>query len=116
MSSKKAFALRINPPPPPKPKPVQSQRTPSRPQPKGEVAAKFNLIGTSYYQLSPDNSWALINEVGKGLHWVKQGGKVGYLVIEKIEDGLVVIKDKDRTETLYVPIAEKKSLLGDPEV
>ena len=36
-------------------------------------------------------SLALIDEPGKGRHWVKPSGKVGHLYIDQIKDGLVVV-------------------------
>ncbi len=109
----KAFSLRINPPPPPKPSaPAASHiKAPPRVRPKSPVAAKFELIGTSFYPTEPSNSWALIKESAKGLHWVRQGGKVGHLTIEKVSDGMVVIKDGSRTYELYAERPPKVSLV-----
>ncbi|MFA5293100.1 MAG: hypothetical protein WC496_08715 [Phycisphaerae bacterium] len=91
----KAFALRINPPPPPEP--VRSAPSPAAViRPQATVTAKFKLIGTSYHLGDDADSWALIDEVGKGLHWVQQGGKVGYLTIEKVGDGSVLINDNGK--------------------
>ena len=95
----KAFALRIDPPPEVTPTRIKKSHT-SRPRPKGSVSAKFELIGTSHYPLDPENSWALINEVGKGWHWVRQGGKVGHLTIKDISDGFIVIDDGGKTSEL----------------
>ncbi len=100
----KAFALRINPPPPPAP--IRTQPVPTAaPRPQATVAAKFKLIGTSYHFGDEAGSLALIDEVGKGLHWVKQGGKVGHLTIEKIGDGKVLINDNGNT---YELVAERE--------
>jgi hypothetical protein len=85
-----AFALYLNPPPPPEP--IVS----GPPQPK-VITPKFKLIGTSFYPLHPDLSLALIDEPGKGIRWVRQSGHVGYLVIEQIKDGVVVVSDGGRT-------------------
>lgn len=100
------FALRINPPPPPQP--VQPMPTENRPvRPKAEVSASFKLLGTSYHFGDAAQSWALIDEIGKGLHWVKQGSKVGHLNIEKVGDGSVLINDNGRRYELK---AERKSM------
>lgn len=99
----KAFALRINPPPPPQP--VAKPSATAAPRPQATITAKFNLIGTSYHFGNEADSLALIDEVGKGLHWVKQGGKIGYLIIEKIGDGKVLINDNGKT---YELIAERE--------
>ena len=100
----KALALRINPPPPPPP-PVSVQSRSGPVHPKVDVSAKFTLVGTSSYTNNEAGSWALINEVGKGWHWVRQGEKVGYLMVEKIGDGIVLIRDGSRT---YELTAERK--------
>jgi hypothetical protein len=102
----KSFALRIDPPPPPAPvAPKITAQNNVSPSPKVAVAAKFTLIGTSYYAGDEKNSWALINEVGKGWHWVKQGDKAGHLIVEKIGDGVVLIRDGSNT---YELSAERK--------
>jgi len=94
------FALYLDPPPkvPSKtrqPRTKKGQPAPKRVQPK-KVSAKFNLIATSYYAAHPEKSIALINQPGKGFSWVRQGGKVGYLIIEEVKDGVVVIRDGER--------------------
>ncbi len=102
----KAFALRINPPPPPEP--VRTEAAPQEEiRPKVEISAKFKLIGTSYHTGDEESSWALIDEVGKGWHWVRQGERIDYLVIEKIGDGVVLIRDGNKTYELAAEKAEK---------
>jgi hypothetical protein len=56
-------------------------------------------------------SLALIDETAKGLHWVRQGGKVGYLVIEEIKDSSVVVRDDKRTFEIVAERAPKRSLI-----
>lgn len=101
----KAFALRINPPPPPEL--VRTEPTPEEIRPKATITAKFTLVGTSYYAGNEKNSWALIDEVGKGWHWVKEGEKIGYLVIEKIGMGAVLIRDGSKTYELTAEAQQK---------
>ncbi len=106
------FALRINPPPPPKPvEPVPSfeDRRPIRPQ--AEVSAKFKLLGTSYHFADNAQSWALVDEVGKGLHWVKQGSKIGHLAVEKVGDGGVLINDNGRKYELLAERQQKPDVV-----
>jgi hypothetical protein len=91
-----AFALYLNPPAKPK-RAAVSHRPARPPRPAGPVSAKFELLGTSVYPSHPELSLALIDEPGKGFHWVRQGGKVGHLIIEQIKDGLVVVRDGQRT-------------------
>lgn len=105
-----AFALYLNPPPKPKPK-IEPSMLRSRPRPKGPVSPKFELIGTSCYALHPELSLALIDEPGKGSHWVRQFGRVGHLIIEQIKDGLVVVRDGERTFELVAERPKKRSLL-----
>jgi len=110
-----AFGLYLNPPriskPAPKPKPTTVARrevvTPDPPQ----STAKFTLIGTSYYQSRPELSLAYIDEPGKGLHWVRQGTKVGHMLIEQVKDGSVVVNDREKSVTLVAVRTPKKSLL-----
>jgi hypothetical protein len=103
----KAFALRINPPPPPEPVRVKPPPSVEAPRPQAPVTAKFKLVGTSYHIGDEKNSWALIDEVGKGWHWVKQGETVGHLVIEGISDGIVLIRDGSNTYELTAERREK---------
>jgi len=79
-----AFALYLNPPPKPQTEPSAS-RGELRPK---TVTPKFKLVGTSRHELQPDLSLALIDEPGKGLHWVRPSSKVGHLIIEQIRTGL----------------------------
>ena len=101
----RAFALYLNPPAPKRPPRIATR--PSRPRPK-VTSAKFKLLGTSFYALHPDLSLALIDEVGKGIRWVRRSGRVGHLVIEQIKDGLVVVKDGERTFEVAVVERPKK--------
>lgn len=107
----KAFALRINPPPAVRPAETRKTKTPIRPK-VADVSAKFEVVGTSFYPLNPANSWVLINEVGKGWHWARQGEKVGHLVIEEVADGYVVIDDGGKSYKLAPKRADRISLFG----
>ena len=96
------FASYLNPPP------KTSRTLAGRGTPKARGAAvtpKFKVLGTSFNKERPDSSIALIDEPGKGLHWVRQSGKIGHLLIEQIKDGLIVVKDNGRT---YEVAAEQK--------
>ncbi|MBN1787858.1 MAG: hypothetical protein JW806_05625 [Sedimentisphaerales bacterium] len=106
----KAFALRIDPPPPPaavaRTASTQGRRT--APSPKvNTITAKFKLVGTSYYPGEDGNSWALIDEVGKGWHWVRLGEKVGHLTVERIGDGAVLINDGGKSYELAAERQQK---------
>ncbi len=80
-----AFALYLNPPKPKKAPPTRRTDRPSIiPRPPAPVSPKFKLIGTSHYASHPELSLALIDEVGKGLRWVRQSSKLGHLIIEQV--------------------------------
>jgi hypothetical protein len=92
-------------------KSVPSER-PSRVQrPSRAVSPKFRLIGTSYYALRPDMSLALVDEPGKGFRWVSRSSEVGHLVIEKIEDGVVLLRDGQKTFEILAERPEKRDLV-----
>jgi len=110
-----AFALYLNPPKPKKAPPAHRTDRPSIiPRPPAPVSPKFKLIGTSHYASHPELSLALIDEVGKGLRWVRQSSKLGHLIIEQVKDGLVVVRDGKRTFDLVAERPEKRSLLKEP--
>jgi hypothetical protein len=109
------FGLYLNPPrraaaPKPTRKPGIRKPAPITEAPV-VFSTKFTLIGTSYYASRPDLSLAYIDEPGKGLHWVRQGDKVSHLLIQEVQDGSVIVKDRDKLNTLVVARAPKKSLL-----
>ncbi len=104
-----AFALYLDPPKPKMPKTATGGTTGIA---RGRaVTPKFKVIGTSYYKGRPDLSIALIDEPGKGLHWVRQSSKVGHLLIEQIKDGLIVVKDNKGTFELMAEQEPETSLL-----
>ena len=110
-----AFALYLNPPPKPKPKiPLmprgQKESAEDKPAPPS-FSAKFELIGTSFYAHHPEMSLALIDEAGKGLRWVRQSSKVGHLIIEQVKDGVVVVRDGQKTSELVADRPKKINLL-----
>jgi hypothetical protein len=94
------FANIIAPPPPPPPAPVAKGSNNSLPPPP-PAKAIFNVIATSYNQSRPEESLALIDETGKGLHWVRQGTEVARLKIE-IKDGLILAKSGETTQEMRV--------------
>jgi hypothetical protein len=110
----KAFALYLNPPAPKQPPSPRPSEPRLAPRPK-VTSAKFKLLGTSFYASHPDLSLALIDEVGKGIQWVRRSGRVGHLVIDQIKDGLVVVKDGERTfEVAVVERPKKVNLIKSP--
>jgi hypothetical protein len=100
-----AFALYLDPPA--KARPVDNGRHPTnviKPRPKS-VSTKFTLVGTSFFPSNPEKSLAFIDEPGKGLRWIRQTSEVGHLIIDQVKDGLVVIRDGQRT--YEVEVAQK---------
>jgi len=75
------------------------------------VTPKFKVFATSYFAENPDLSQALIDEPGRGRHWVRQSSMVGHLLVEQVKDGLVVVKSSKETFELEIePKPETKSL------
>lgn len=95
------LALRINPPPPKVETPVEAVKVIETP--------KFRLLGTSFYPDDPNRSAALIDEPGKGMHWVVVSDKVGYLTITQIADGKVVYSDGQKTMEMTAETPQKTS-------
>lgn len=103
----------INPPPPPKTE--SSQPSAAQPAPPTPVTAKFDLIATSYLASHPERSFILIDEPGKGQHWVKQGSTIGHLTVETIKDGSIILRDGQRTSEMTVKVQESwRKLLKNP--
>jgi len=108
------FALILNPPPPPVAvkdhTPKLPKETSARDIPKS-ITAKFKVVATSYNQSRPEESLALVDEPGKGLHWVRQADVVGNLTIE-VQDGMVLAKAGSKIQTLAVSHKPQASLLA----
>ncbi|MGA2323679.1 MAG: hypothetical protein ABSG22_07525 [Sedimentisphaerales bacterium] len=107
----------LNPPPPPPPKvqPGAAPQVAAVPAPPVPIAVKFDLIATSYYASHPEQSFVLIDEPGKGIHWVKQGSAVGHLTIETVKDGAIIVRDDQRTSEMTVKVQESwRKLLKNP--
>ncbi len=107
----------INPPPPPPPKVVPGAPAQGSGIPAPPVApvAKFDLVATSYCAADPKQSLALIDEAGKGLHWVRQGEVVGRVTISTVKDGAIVVSDGQRNSEMNVKVEEKwRTLLKNP--
>ena len=110
-----AFALYLNPPKPKEPRLVKGR--PSTVKRAPSATPKFKVMGTSFYKDRPESSLALIDEPGKGLHWVRQSSMVGHLLIQEVKDGVVVVKDNSGTFELKAEEKPRISLLaGAPAV
>lgn len=107
-----AFALYLNPPqPPPSPQASRPPVNPPRPIPRPVVATpQFRLLLTSCHHSHPDRSLALIAEPGRGDHWIRQGDRVGHLVVEGIKDGGIVCRDGGRLHEVRVALKQTAPL------
>jgi len=103
-----AFALYLNPS---QSKAELSTQRGVTPSPRGPVSAQFTLIGTSFLAAHPELSLAFIDEPGKGWRWVRPSSQVGHLIIEQIKDGLVVVRDGQRTFELAAEKTPERSPL-----
>ena len=111
-----ALSETLSPKPPPEPVfPATQSSTPAPMAPK--ITPKFNLVGTSYYAGKPGTSFALIDDPGQGLYWVREGNSVGHLLIEKVNDGSVTIRDGSRTFEMNITVKElwRDLVKGDSE-
>jgi hypothetical protein len=101
VSQAEAFASYLNPQ---EPKTPSDTRRPDRRNIEDEMAVtpQFKVFGTTYYEGRPEMSQALIDEPGKGRHWVRQSSMVGRLLIEQIKDGLVVVRSSKETFKLMI--------------
>ena len=96
-----AFALYLNPPKRTVQKATKGTKTTSISS-RVSVTPKFKVFATSYCPENPKVSQALIDEPGKGRHWVRQSGKVGHLLIEQVKDGIIIVKSSKETFELVV--------------
>ena len=104
-----AFALYLNPPPPPEP--VRSEGSSIEAARPVEVAVQFTLSGISYFADQPERSIALIDEPGKGINWIRQGGKVQQYTISKINESSIELTNGKRKSELKVPAAKPNPLV-----
>lgn len=81
---------------------------------KVNVTPKFPVFATIYYPDNPELSQALIDEPGRGRHWVQQSSMVGHLLIEQIKDGLVVVKSSEETFELEIQESPQPRPAGKP--
>lgn len=104
-----AFALYLNP--------VKStaQKTTKGAKPPNissrlPVTPKFKVFATIYCAGNPELSQVLIDEPGRGRHWVRQSSMVGHLLVEQVKDGFVVVKSSK--ETFELEIEQKPATIS----
>ena len=61
------------------------------------VTPKFKVLGISFFEQNPALSMALIDEPGKGTHWVKQSTQVGHLFVKEVQNDLVIVQGGTET-------------------
>ena len=106
-----AFSLYLNPP---VSKNTQVDRNATNISAQLKTTPKFPVIGISYYEGRPEMSMALIDEPGKGIHWVKQSTTVGHFFIEQIKNDLVIVKSGTETFNI-VPEREPSNSKSPPQ-
>jgi hypothetical protein len=92
-----AFALYLNPPKSTPASGLKPDKTAGLLPVPTTVSPKFKVFVTSYCQDDPDLSLALIDEPGRGRHWVRKSSSVGHLVVDQVKDGVVVIRNDGQT-------------------
>ncbi|MBN2180445.1 MAG: hypothetical protein JW715_00920 [Sedimentisphaerales bacterium] len=108
-----SFALYLNPPAPKINNPQKNHGTNAGAiSAKVNVTPKFPVIGISYCEKRPEMSMALIDEPGKGIHWVKQSAIVGHFVIEKVENDFIIVKSGTETSTINLERKLPNALSG----
>ncbi|MHC4228951.1 MAG: hypothetical protein ACYSWW_02385 [Planctomycetota bacterium] len=95
-----AFARYLAPKPKAK-RTVSGLKTTGKPS-LAPVKPKFQVFATIYFESNPELSQALIDEPGKGRHWVRQSTMVGHLLIEQVMDGMVIVKSSEETFELAI--------------
>ncbi len=107
-----AFASYLSPP---KPRPTRNYTrgsTTTTKRPVGPTTPKFKVFATTYFEGNPELSQALIDEPGKGKHWVRQSSMVGHLLIEQVKPGVVVVKSSEETFSLEIESNPQASALN----
>jgi hypothetical protein len=98
-----AYALYLDPPVPPAPKGGPQPKTNTQPAyVPPDTTAKFRLLATSYYRSSPEKSWALVSEPGKGDHWITKNERVGHFIVERVDKGAIFYRDGNQVREMKV--------------
>jgi hypothetical protein len=74
--------------------------------------AKFDLVGISYLQSNPENSFAYIRLPDNTFQWVRQGSEVGHLTIKQVKNDSIICSDGQRMSEMKVaPAVDTASML-----
>lgn len=104
-----AYARYLDPPAKAGPRVVKGSPRQTKGPTIGPTTPKFKVYATTYFAGNPELSQALIDEPGRGRHWVRQSSMVGHLLIEQVKDGVVIVKSSKETFELEI---EKASTTG----
>ncbi len=102
------FAILLNPPKPPQPTEISIPKPAPKPVPvvvkktPPDETVKFDLIATSYNELKPNESLALVSEPGKESNWIKQGDTLGVYILKSVEHKAIVFENGDKTQRITV--------------
>jgi hypothetical protein len=97
-----AFASFLSPPKPRSTTNYTRGPKPNRGPTIGPTTPKFKVFATTYFEGNPELSQALIDEPGKGRHWVRQSSMVGHLLIDQVKPGVVIVKSSEDTYELEI--------------
>ncbi len=98
-----AYALYLDPPKPSAPAAAPQPRTNTQPAyVPPDTTAKFRLLATSCYRSSPEKSFALVSEPGKGEHWISQNERLGRYIVERVEMGAIFYRDGNQLREMKV--------------
>jgi hypothetical protein len=92
-----AIALYLNPPASRGTQNIRSGPNAGGAGSQPNVTPKFKVLGISFYEQNPALSMALIDEPGKGKHWVKQSTQVGHLFVKEVQNDLVIVQGGSET-------------------
>ncbi len=97
-----AYARYLDPPARVRPPVTGGGRGLVKPPIIGPTTPKFTVFATTVFESNPELSQALIDEPGRGRHWVRQSSMVGHLLIEQVKDGVVIVKSSKETFELEI--------------
>ncbi len=61
--------------------------------PKPQPIVQFKLLSTCVHQTSPERSFALVDQPGDGLLWVRPSDKISHFLVKEVKSGLLIVND-----------------------
>jgi hypothetical protein len=102
---------RIPSPGPAQVAPVNNRVTSTSVKPPVTIA-KFDVVGISYLQSDPENSFAYIRLPDNTYQWIRQGSEVGHLTVKQVKNDSIICSDGQRTSEMKVePTVNTASML-----